>query len=112
MRIDAVVHMVDRDGWKVNDLLFLAADGQRIDPPLSLTTAVRGAGGPGRGPAPPAQASRSWYDNPVNRKAAVVGTLALIKSGGLKFGWGALLLVGGAIWAAVRRGGGTPRPAA
>ena len=111
MRIDAVVHMLDRDGWKVNDFLFLAADGQRVDPPLSLAAGIRGPTTPGGRVAPESQATRVWYENPKNQRAAAFGTFALLKGGGLKVVGGVVLVVGGAIWALLRRANGTARPA-
>jgi hypothetical protein len=109
MRIDGVVHLLDRDGWKVNDLFFLAVDGRRIDPPLSLAAGVRGAAGPGGRPAPSGQATRAWYENPVNQRVAAGGAVGVLKSGGFKLLGGLVLAVGGGLWAWLRRANAAAR---
>jgi hypothetical protein len=111
VRIDAVVHLLDRDGWKVNDLIYMAADGRRLDPPVSLAAEVRGAGGPAGRAGPAGQATRAWYENKTNQRAAAFGVLAALKAGGLKYALGVLAVVGGGLWALLRRANGTARPA-
>ncbi|MGE3806194.1 MAG: DUF4339 domain-containing protein [Gemmataceae bacterium] len=38
IQIDAVYHLVDRDGWKVEDIYFLALDHVRLQEPVSLAS--------------------------------------------------------------------------
>jgi hypothetical protein len=107
--MDAVVHLLDRDGWKVDDVFVLTADGRRLDPPMSLVAEVGGAAGPGGRTARAGPTTRAWYENPANQRKAAFGVYALLKSGGLKYVGGLVLLVGGGLWAWLRRTPGTAR---
>jgi hypothetical protein len=109
IRIEAVIHLLDWDGWKVNDMIILAADGQRLDAPVSVVADSRGTGGQNSRPTPLGEKTRTWYEDSTNERAAVFGALALLKAGGLKYIGGLLLVIGGGIWAWLRRGIAGPR---
>jgi hypothetical protein len=113
VRFEVVVHLVEHDGWKVNDLIYLTFDGRVIDPPLSVAANYRElfnlppAGG-GAKPAvgtkstPAAPPARQWYDNRQTAFLAGKGLLGFIKAGGVKAIGVGILAVGGGLYALYR----------
>jgi hypothetical protein len=117
VRVEMVVHLVERDWWKVNDLSFLTFDGRVIDPPVSLAANYRelfGLAPPrplpvkgdpfAKGGAPPAGSppAKAWYETNRGAFLAGKGVLGFLKAGGVKTVGLAILPVGGGLYALVR----------
>jgi hypothetical protein len=88
VRMEVVFHLLDRDGWKVADYLFLTFDGQVLDPPLSAAANYREMTNPaqadGRKPVATAAPAKQWYENKKDLAAGVRGLFLFLKAGGLK----------------------------
>ncbi|OWK35243.1 DUF4339 domain-containing protein [Fimbriiglobus ruber] len=69
---EVVFHLIDEDGWKVDDVVFVTYDGRPLDPPVSLAASHPSAGDSAI-PPPHAATDRVW-------KAQLVFVLTALKT--------------------------------
>jgi len=97
VQVDGVIHLIESDGWKIEDVYFLSIDRQALPQPLSLAGNTHLLGDPQPGANPQAQPARpqgsspatmtqakAWYDNRGVQHAAGRGIAHFLSSGGGK----------------------------
>ena len=107
-QIDGFYHLIDVDGWKIEDCYFTALNREELAEPFSMARNYRlmlENLAPPRGPSPAGTAVKSWYQTPEHQRAMAQSTTMTvgrwIGSGGGKamaaLALAALAGIGGAI---------------